>query len=203
MCLGSGHCIYDCRIQSKCGVENCGVGHHRLLHSVRHLTSESTEGAARTNCESTRTAQRGVIMGVIPVRVFDPTEDVLTYAFLDIDSDTTVMNQELTDRLNLTGDPSEVRTTIIIDSQLIPGRTVALKIHSLDGVVKVAVGSEYSVPSLRMTPQVDGIRNEICEWPPLEGVHSGEIPDKRASILIGNAVPDAFCVLDQKLGGRK
>ncbi|KAF8563478.1 Zinc knuckle [Paragonimus westermani] len=203
MCLRSGHRIYDCRIRRNCGVENCGAGHHRLHHGVIHLPTESKKRAVRANCGSTNTAQRGVILGMIPVRVVGPTEDVLTYAFLDSGSDTTLVSQELINRLNLTGKPSEIRVTTIAGSQVIPGRTVALEIRSLDGENEFAVERAHSVPSLRMKPPVDAIRNEISKWPHLEGVPFGEIPDKRVSILIGNDVPEAHWVFDQRLGGRK
>ncbi|KAA3671009.1 uncharacterized protein DEA37_0007414, partial [Paragonimus westermani] len=105
-------------------------------------------------------------------------------------SDTTLVSQKLTDRLNLTGKPSEVRVTTITGSQVIPGRTVALEIRSLDGEDEVAVESAHSVPTLRMKPPVDAIRNEICTWPHLEDVPFGEVPDKMVSILIGNDVPE-------------
>ncbi|KAF8562717.1 hypothetical protein P879_11175 [Paragonimus westermani] len=178
MCLGSGHRIYDCRIRRRCGVENCEAVHHRLLHGVRHLPTESTEEALRANCGSTNTAQRGVILGMIPVKVVGPTEDVLTHAFPYSGSDTTLVSQELINRLNLTGKPSEVRVTTIAGSQVIPERTVALEIHSLAGKDKVAVERAHSVPSLRMKPPVDAIRNEISKWPHLEGVPFREIPEK-------------------------
>ncbi|KAA3682420.1 uncharacterized protein DEA37_0005406 [Paragonimus westermani] len=159
MCLESGQRIYDCRIRRKRGVENYGAGHPILLHGVRHLPTESTEGAACANCRSTNTAQRGVILGMILVRVVGPTEDVLTYAFLDSGSDTTLG--------------------------------------------EVAVERAHSVPSLRMKPPADAIQNEICKWPHLDGVPLGAVPDKRVSILIGNDIPDAHLVLDQRLGDRK
>ncbi|KAA3669937.1 uncharacterized protein DEA37_0012991, partial [Paragonimus westermani] len=179
MCLGSGHRIYDCHIRRKCDVENCGAGHHRLLHGVRHLPTESTEAAVRANCRSTNTAQRGVILRMIPVRVVGPTEDVLTYAFLDSGLDTTLVSQELIARLNLTGKPSKVRVTTITVSQVIPGRTVALDSRSLDGKDEVAVERAHSAPSLRMKPPVDAIRNEICKWSHLEGVPFEEVSYKR------------------------
>ncbi|KAA3670067.1 uncharacterized protein DEA37_0005627 [Paragonimus westermani] len=186
MCIASGHRIYGCRVQKKCGVENCKAGHHRLLHGVRHLPTESIEGAVRANCRSTNTAQRGVILGMISVRVVGPTEDVLTYAFLDSGSDTTLVSQELIDRLNLTGKPSEVRVTTATGSQVIQRSTVALEIRLLDGEDEVAVERAHSVPSLRMKPPVGAIRNEIYKWPHLDCVPLGEVPDKRVSILIGN-----------------
>ncbi|KAA3673573.1 uncharacterized protein DEA37_0007826 [Paragonimus westermani] len=121
----------------------------------------------------------------------------------DSGSDTILVSQELTDRINLTGKPSEVRVTTITGSQVIPGRTVALEIRSLDGEDEVAVERAHSVPNLRMKPPVDAIRNEICKWPHLECVPFGETPGKRVSILIGNDVPEAHWVFDQRLGGRK
>ncbi|KAF8566505.1 hypothetical protein P879_05518 [Paragonimus westermani] len=150
MCLGSGRRIYGYRIRRTCGVENCGAGHHRLLRGVRHLPTESAEGAVRASCVSTNTAQRGVILGMIPVRVVDPTEDVLTYAFLDSGSDTTLVSQYLIDRLNPAGKPPEVRVTTITGSQLIPGRMAALEIRLPNGKVEVAVDRAHSPPSLRM-----------------------------------------------------
>ncbi|KAF5397886.1 hypothetical protein PHET_09052, partial [Paragonimus heterotremus] len=138
MCLEPGHRIYDCRTQKNCIVENCGAGHHRLLHNIRHLPSDST-GVAHANCGSTNTAQRGVILGMIPVRVVGPMEDVLTYAFLDSGSDTTLVSQELIDRLNLTGNPSELRVSTITSSHVISGKMVALEIRSLDSEDAVTV----------------------------------------------------------------
>ncbi|KAA3676362.1 uncharacterized protein DEA37_0014418 [Paragonimus westermani] len=64
MCLGSGHRVYGCRMHRKCGVENCGAGHHRLLHGVRHLPTESTEGDVRANCGSISIAQHGVVLEI-------------------------------------------------------------------------------------------------------------------------------------------
>ncbi|KAA3671028.1 uncharacterized protein DEA37_0014220, partial [Paragonimus westermani] len=140
---------------------------------------------------------------MIPVRVIDLTEDVLTNAFLDSGSDTTLVSQELNVRLNLIGNPSGVRVTTITGSQVVPGRTVTLEIRLFDGEDEVAVKRAHPLPSLRIKAHVDAIRNEICKWPHLEGVPFGEIPDKRVSILISNDVPKALWVSDQRLGGRK
>ncbi|KAF5401947.1 hypothetical protein PHET_04669 [Paragonimus heterotremus] len=151
MCLGTGHRIYDCRTQKKCIVGNRGAGHHRLLHNIRYLPSES-KSVVHANYGSTSTAQRGVILGMIPVRVVGPTEDVLTYAFLDNGSDTTLVSQELNDRLNLTGNPSKSRVSTITSSQVNPEKMVVLEIRSLDGEDAVTVERAYSVPGLRMMP---------------------------------------------------
>ncbi|KAA3679359.1 uncharacterized protein DEA37_0007689 [Paragonimus westermani] len=140
---------------------------------------------------------------MIPIRVVGPTEGVLTYALLDSSSDTTLVSQALIGRLNFTGKPSEVRVTTITGSQVIPGRTVALEIRSLDGEDEVAVELVHSVPSLQMKPPIDAIRNEICKCPHPEGASFGKVPDKRVSILIGNGVPEAHWVLDQRPGDRK
>ncbi|KAA3678265.1 uncharacterized protein DEA37_0014449 [Paragonimus westermani] len=189
MCLGSCYRVYDCRKRRKCGEENCGAEHRRVLHSIRHPATEPTEGAVCAHCGSANTAQRGEILRMILVRVVCPTEDVLTFAFLDSGSDTTMVSQELIGQLNLTGKPSEVKVTTITGSQVTPGRTVALEIRSLNGEDEVAVELAYSVPSLWLKPQVDAIRNGICKWPYLEGGSFGDIPNKRASIFIGNDVP--------------
>ncbi|KAF5403920.1 hypothetical protein PHET_02436 [Paragonimus heterotremus] len=84
-------------MQKRRSVENCDAGHHRLLHNIRHLPSDSTEGVTRADCGSTNTAQRAVILGMVPARVVGPTEDVLNYAFLENGLDTTLVNQELID----------------------------------------------------------------------------------------------------------
>ncbi|KAF5401141.1 hypothetical protein PHET_04044 [Paragonimus heterotremus] len=153
MCLRLGHRIYECRTQ-KCNVENCGAGHHRLIHNIIHLPSDSAEGAARANCGSTNIAQRRAVLGMIPVRVDGPTEDVLTYAFLDNGSDTKLVSQELIDRLSLTGNPSELRVATSTGSQVIPGK---MGIRSLDGEDAVVVKRAHYAPNLRMTPQVDAV----------------------------------------------
>ncbi|KAF5403585.1 hypothetical protein PHET_02964 [Paragonimus heterotremus] len=136
---------------------------------------------------------------MIPVIVVGPTKDVLTYAFLDKSSHTTLVSQELIDRLTLTRNLSELRVATIIGSQVM----VALEIRSLDGGETVAVERAYSVPSLRMMPQVNSVQKEVDKWPHLEGIHFDEVPDKKVSILIGNDIFEAYWVLDQRLGGRK
>ncbi|KAA3672768.1 uncharacterized protein DEA37_0010360 [Paragonimus westermani] len=131
----------------------------------------------RANCGSIDTAQRGVMLGVIPVRAVGPTEGVLTCALLDSGSDTTLVSQELIDRLNLPGKPFELGVTTITGSQVIPGRTVALEIHSLDGKDEIAVERAHSVPSLQMKPPADSIRNEICKAELIRRLYGAEFAD--------------------------
>ncbi|KAF5402230.1 hypothetical protein PHET_04179 [Paragonimus heterotremus] len=122
-----------------------------------YLTSDSAEGEAHSNCGSTVSAQRGVILEIIPARVVGPTENVLVYAFLGDGSGTTMVNQELTDRLSLIGNLSELRVATITGSQMISGKMIALGIHSLDRYDAKAVERAYSVSSLQMMPQEDAV----------------------------------------------
>ncbi|KAF5397636.1 hypothetical protein PHET_09325, partial [Paragonimus heterotremus] len=161
----------------------------------------SAEGAAHANCGYIEDAHRGVILGVNPVRVVGPTDDILTDAFSDSGSDTTLVSPEPGDPPNLAGKPPQLKVTTVAGLHVIPGEAVPLKIRSLDSKDEVAVDRVYSVPSLRMRSQADAVRSEICKRPQFKSIPKCKIPSKRVTSVIGNGILRANCALDQRLVG--
>jgi hypothetical protein len=80
---------------------------------------------------------------------------------------------------------------------------MSLELQPLDKSESVVVDRAFALPSLPISPYADSYQKHAKKWPHLADLELREIPDKRVGLLIGNDVPEAHWIFDQRLGGRK
>ncbi|KAF8567289.1 hypothetical protein P879_08234 [Paragonimus westermani] len=184
MCSGQDHRTHDRCTQKGCSVENREAGHHGLMQSFRCSPSGSHIGAVRESGEFTNVAQHGVILGMTSAEDFGPKEDAVTRVYLSNGYSTTLVSRNQSNQPYLTEITSEMELTTIVGARMTAGRTVSLNSCSSEVEDETEVKHANSVPSVRMKPQLSLIREDVSEWPHLEGVHCSEIANERVRVLI-------------------
>ena len=143
-----------------------------------------------------------VCLGVIPVKVRGPLATVLTYAFLDNGSDSSLVEESLLDKLGIEGLPGKFKLTTINNSSSIESTLVEVDVQSIDSHEVVRLERAWSVKSLpklkRFVPSTD----QLKRWKHLEGVNFPFVDKASVTILIGCDAPKAHWVLDQRMGGQ-
>ncbi|XP_038106762.1 uncharacterized protein LOC119766344 [Culex quinquefasciatus] len=74
------HLPWPCKTATACGIEGCGLKHHRLLHTALQ-NPPSTSGACFTSSKTEISAG----LKYVPVRLYGKSKTVDTYAFIDED----------------------------------------------------------------------------------------------------------------------
>ncbi|XP_067030756.1 uncharacterized protein [Acropora muricata] len=193
-CLKESHVAKRCRLARACMLSGCARRHHSLLHPPSTLGEESrvvnceaqrvpvnqdpcsASGAGEGQCAAIGSSRPRVGFRIVPVRVrgCDGGPEVETYAFLDNGSDTTLCLKGLVHRLGLNGTLKHF-TLSSINSESSPrvGYEVGLDVTALNGDASV----------------------RLDKFPRLDG--------KAIEILIGNDVPEAHWVFEQRRGRRK
>ena len=201
----------------------CSRRHHSLLHpptiqgeaSTRvderdaHLPApqspSSASGAGEEGqCTKICSSSPRVGFRIVPVKVrdIDGRTEVETCAFLDNGSDTTLCLNGLAQRLGLNGAFKHFSLSSI-NSENTPrmGYEVALDVSALNGDGNVRLDKVWTVHRL---PALN--RNLPCEEdlkPHLRGIELPKLDNKTVEILIGNDVPEAHWVFEQRRGRRK
>ncbi|XP_049294139.1 uncharacterized protein LOC125769448 [Anopheles funestus] len=105
-----------CRVTTSCGVDGCGVQHHRLLHMEERNPNSPTSYNRRTesgNASNTGVVSllahtgttEGALLKYVPVTLHGPGGRVDTYAFFDDGSTSTFMDHGLLAELGVSGTP--------------------------------------------------------------------------------------------------
>lgn len=94
-------------VSKDCGINQCTFKHHPLLHKELRLDSSSAviPRCDEQSCNTHQTGSSTVLFRYIPVIVYGNGKSVHCYAFLDDGSSLTLINQDLADELNLSGEP--------------------------------------------------------------------------------------------------
>ncbi len=114
LCLCKGHMTKNCHTNTKCGY--CGKNHHELLHAGETSTQAATNEdrkSSNTVYKTTDTASsfsavrsHRTLLGILPVEVLGPKENIVINAFIDYGSNTTMINLDLAKKIGLL--PAEV-----------------------------------------------------------------------------------------------
>ncbi|XP_062715284.1 uncharacterized protein LOC134291501 [Aedes albopictus] len=91
-----------CRINNRCGVNNCQTRHHPLLHSN---ANDASELAASTPLDLHFHSGElpSLLFRIIPVNLYNGLKKVSTYAFLDEGSNISMIERKLAAMLDVTG----------------------------------------------------------------------------------------------------
>ncbi|XP_065097354.2 uncharacterized protein [Paramisgurnus dabryanus] len=151
-CLKPGHSVRDCRHRLFC--DHCKGKHPTALHDdnyKRERTASEPEtniGAAATSLSIAGVGSSNTSM-VIPVWVSsknDPTTEKLVYALLDTQSDTTFIDQEVSDGLNADKYPVKLKLTTMSgrDTVLTSEGVSGLRVRGYSSAVQVDLPVTYT-----------------------------------------------------------
>ena len=139
-----------------------------------------------------------VSLQIVPVRVRggEDSPEIKTYAFLDNGSDTTLCLSSL-------GKPGHFSLSSINAENIAKsGFEVSLNAFALDGNDPILLDRVWTVDRLSIcVPSGE----DVSQWPYLKGVKFPRLDSEEeiVGILIGNDVPEAYWVYDERCGRRK
>ena len=228
-CLRANHFARRCRMAKACLFSGCGQRHHSLLHPPPRaaerverpagctsqeslpegdLQNDPSGAGQEAQCAAVKSGRSRVSLQIVPVKVRgrDDGPEIETYAFLDNGSDTTLCLSSLAESLGVSGKPVHFSLSSI-NAENIPksGYEVSLNVFSLDGEEPILLDRVWTVDRLPISKRSIPSDEDVSQWPHLEGVKFPRLDgeEKTVSILIGNDVPEAHWVYEEKRGRRK
>ena len=126
------------------------------------------------------------------MKVSGPGRDkhLMTYAFLDGGSDTTICLRSLVEELSLESELTNFTLSTVNHQGKEHGHQTCLDIEALDGRMKFTLDRVLTTESLPIGEKHFANNKELRKWPHLDGVSRPEIEEHRVSILIGSDRPD-------------
>ncbi|KAJ8001006.1 hypothetical protein DPEC_G00186330 [Dallia pectoralis] len=191
-CLKPGHSARDCRHRHSC--DQCKGKHPTALHDDNYKREGSESEPPETNQSAAATSLSIAGEGssntskVIPVWVSsknDPTAEKLVYALLDTQSDTTFIDQDVSDVLNVDKFPVKLKLTTM------SGRdTVDLPVAYTKDCIPV---NRSHIPTCETAKQWSHLAEIVDEIQPLK--------DCAVGLLIGYNCSRAMAPRQVLLGG--
>ena len=218
-CLEVGHVSKNCKLKKTCRI--CQRLHPTCLHddynvllkeqlnegqnkseldakSVLDETIDST-GDAKSLQASQGQSTSGMIVPVYLSSVNSPDTEVLTYALLDTQSDTTFVLSNICDKVQPTKHRSSLRlSTLTSTSYVNCFRYNDLRVRGFNSDVRIPLPSTYSTESIPVHRSHIPTSETAKQWPHLTRIHD-EIPSLQnceVGLLIGYNCPQALAPCD-------
>ena len=209
-CLGRGHLSRECKKRKKCGT--CGKFHPTSLHGdYKNVPKETKQEEANTPLEEQTVhctkssdenseSQAQISSMIVPVWLRhrdNPEREVLVYALLDDQSDTTFVSQSALDNIGAKGPETQLSlSTMHADNEIIQS-------HRVDGLVidDLQRGTQIKLPRTFTCTSIPARRSQIPrpemadKWPHLANVASDIAVyhhDVEVALLIGANCPQAI-----------
>ena len=212
-----------CKRANTCTVPGCtGRYHHTLLHNPKASKEVTPQRVDQESACDTQTASKdmepctsaslitcnnlsleGVYLCVVPVKVQHEGKTVLTYAFLDQGSTHSLCDTKLVQALGVSGrEESMTFQTLGHPATSCRGVSLTLSVSSLDGLHSVNLPNVFSIGNIPINPNVIPAKGVLNTMPHLSGITFQRIPHATVTLLIGADVPEVFCPIDVRKGGR-
>ena len=148
--------------------------------------------AFATSTFATMSSRPRVCFKVVPVKVSGPSSNkhVVTYAFLDSGSDTTLCLRSLVEELNLESEPANFTLSTVNHQGQETGHRTHLNIEALDGSKTFSLDQVLTTESLPIGERHFASNKEVKKWPHLNGISLPEVEGHQVAILIGSDRPD-------------
>ena len=199
-CFQGKHIAKSCRLDSGCTVPDCTYKHHTLMHRWSQGVVQSS-----LNCAATKGVSAKCAMGIVPVVVEGKNGlSCQTYAFLDNGADKSLCDEKLLKRLGIKGNPVTFNIATVNSKGVVTqGREIDLVVKPVDGDNRVQVSKAWSVKKLPISTSLAIEKNEINNWPHLNGVSIPEIDAQEVMLLIGIDAPGAHVPLEVRSGNEE
>ncbi|XP_053692620.1 uncharacterized protein LOC128741069 [Sabethes cyaneus] len=165
-----------------CKVNGCTFKHHPLLHKELSVNPLHDEQACNAHMSGSSTT----LFRYVPIVAYGNGVMMHCYAFLDDGSSLTLMDQELADELNLTGEPRPLclKWTGGTHRSEPESRSVNIDVSGLKGK-RFHLEDVRTVKELQLPPQTLDVKQLQAENRYLEGVPVEPYCNVRPRILIG------------------
>ena len=172
-CLRPGHFFDNCSTPRRCKHDACGRKHHTLLHGAPSITDATTTvKIASPLCAAIRANSATVYLQIARVKVYAPNgKTTNTYALLDNGSQTTLIRQDVADRLQLSGFPDTLTLgTVNGESVLRSTQRVKFKVGPTGSTGTYDVPWAWTVPRLGVPAQKIGDKIHNTTFEHLDGL---------------------------------
>ncbi|XP_074649022.1 uncharacterized protein LOC141904335 [Tubulanus polymorphus] len=213
-CGQSGHIAAKCTDRMKCA--KCGKQHLTSFHSeTPSIPKEPKEPPPKLNEDEPPKPSGATIsvdtenihgtMAIIPVRLRlkGGIKEIETYCFLDPDSSISFCRTDLVEELGASKKPQRLNigTANHPDGKPVKTNKVnGLEILELSSNEAVTLPTMFSLDELPVSEDHMPTKDEIAEWPHLDGIHMTRRLGKPVGLMIGSNVPDAFTPLEIRTG---
>ena len=193
-CLNRGHMLRDCRNPIRCTI--CRGPHPPVMHKEPDMTTTSATTYVGHNSNRGPMRKSSMIVPVFISDCDDPDREVLTYAMLDTQSDTSFVTEKTAIALDIKGK----ETRLLLSTMTSSGRPVTCRryrglrvrgVRSQEYVSLPALFSRNFIPANRdHIPRIDMVN----EWPHLEKIKDFLAPEMECEIglLLGYDCPKAL-----------
>ena len=207
-CLGQGHRIKYCKQRATC--TKCGKRHPTLIHldRVNAVEGEASSPAKKVevpanatsvSCYTNHNSSRTLTSMIVPVYVSSserPSEEFMTYAMLDTQSDSSFVSNSLEKSLNLKGDEVRLKLSTMASSAMIVDCHVIkdLNIRGLNSQKTITVPKLYTKNVIPADKNAVPTPNTAKAWPHLQTIAKEISPLQNCEIglLIGYNCPQAL-----------
>ncbi|XP_014900158.1 uncharacterized protein LOC106954875 [Poecilia latipinna] len=212
-CLRKGHVTKECKVRHSCS--KCGRRHPTCLHtegikepketktedSVSHAENGNKEvHKVMTHVLTRKTSATSSIVPVFVSAASEPQKEILTYALLDTQSDSSFILGDLASELNVDKKPVQLKlsTMTSVDTVVASGLASNLQVRRFDSDAHVKIKQAYSRDFIPVDKSHIPTRETALQWPHLKGLANQLQPlqDCEVGLLIGYDCPSALAPLE-------
>ncbi|RXN10419.1 hypothetical protein ROHU_030778 [Labeo rohita] len=215
-CLKKGHITKNCKRRHKCGT--CGLSHPTCLHeerdknNVRTLRSnpevEHSNQETQTVMSHALTQHVTATSSIVPVFISvaeEPQSEILTYALLDTQSDTTFIMKDFLEELHVNCEEVKLKlsTMTTTDTLTTSHKIRGLRVRGLQGEKYIQVPQAYTCDFIPVDRSYIPTKKTALQWPHLKCI-AHEMPPLQScdiGMLIGYDCPSALAPLEVITGG--
>lgn len=191
-CLKGQHISTFCQQKKKCGIEGCKWLHHPLLHKDTKK-KEKDDGDEKEGEKSfgghhnKENEFSEVSYRVLPVKLSHRNKSIVTWAFLDEGSGSTLLSKEIAKSLEISGPRSTMclSWTNGVTQTDKNSEVVELEISGADGGRKFHMQNVRTIEKLELPLPSEKLLKSLKDYKHLEGIKVPEIPIHTPGILIG------------------
>lgn len=215
-CLRKGHITKDCKRRHICST--CGKRHPTCLHIERPAERVSENSVATENNTSKEreiskvmthalTQHTSATSSIVPVLVsskLKPQREILTYALLDTQSDSTFILEDIVTELNVNTQSVQLKLSTmtavntVIASEIVNG----LQVRGLNSEFSVQLQQAYTRDFIPIDKSHIPTKVTALQWPHLQHLSTKLPPlqDCEVGLLIGCDCPSVLAPLEVIMG---
>ena len=229
-CLSNGHVLDQCTSKGTCFTKDCHDRHHTTLHKYYvptvqppkkpNVPADTGIAAAKgpvtnsvgnqvvpvTTMGKYSASTKKVFLQIVQVTVHAGDQSCSTFALLDNGSESTLLREDLQQKLGLKGELVDVTVgTFKDDPEFMRFYDVNFDIKSMDGKNCFKVEGGLVVPTERFHMPERPRLKECADndyFTHLDGIHLDAVKSSDIGLLIGGDVPEALLTDDVRYGRR-